>query len=386
MKKKILLITSFFESPYHKNRAPYNEQLFLELKSYFDIMIVRPIAWTDIKSSSNNLPKSEYYHSMWNNLPIIYPTYYFLPKIAIKTNGIMYYWSIKKAIEKLNFIPDILYTTWVYPDAYATMLLAEELHKKYFLRVHGSDINDLAFRSSIQNKIIKVLNNADTIISPSNALKEKMLNINIEASKIHVIYSGIDLSKFYFRDKQECESELNLASGKRRVLYIGNFKESKGVMDLLKATSYLRKDLKNLEIDFIGKGETLDSMKKFINENAMEEIVRIIGPIDHERLNPWINSADCVCLPSYSEGMPNVLIEALACKKNVVATEVGGIPELIKNKEWFLVKPGDPTQLAGVLKDVLTNNSRKAEPAIPIQSYKAISEQISGLINTSLNS
>ena len=83
MKKNILLITSFFESPFHKNRAPYNEQLFLKLKSYFDIRIIRPIAWTDIRQSALKLPKKDYYKSEWNEIDIYYPTYYFLPRIGL---------------------------------------------------------------------------------------------------------------------------------------------------------------------------------------------------------------------------------------------------------------------------------------------------------------
>ena len=381
MKKTITLISSFFESPFHKNRAPYNEQLFLQLKEYFDIEIIRPVAWTDIRSSSLKISKSAYYSSRWNDIPIWYPTFYFLPRIALSTNGIAYYHSIRKTFKRTGVIPDIFYTTWAYPDAYAAMLLARKYRRKYILRVHGSDINDLAFRAKIQQKVKKVLNNAAAIISPSVALKEKMLELGVDEQKIHVIYSGIDKRKFYFQNREACEKQLKLSKDKKRVLFIGNFKIAKGVLDLLQALRGVREEFANFEALFIGKGEDREKMRDFIAEHQLDKYVRIIGPIDHHRLNPWINSSDCVCLPSYAEGLPNVLLEALACKTNVVASNVGGIPEIIKNPEKYLVEPGDIEGLKNKLIGVLSSAIKPTQAAINIKSYSQIAAQIKEIID-----
>lgn len=385
MKKKIILISSFFESPFHSNRAPYNEQLFLSLKSNFDIRIIRPISWTDIYHSSVQIPKQDYYRSEWNGIPVFYPTYYFLPRIALSTNGRMYYYSIQKSFKTINTIPDIFYTTWAYPDAYATMLLAQKYNKKYIVRVHGSDINDLAYRNNIKSKVKRVLNNASAIISPSVALKEKMIELDISKDKIHVICSGIDKNKFYFQERILCEKQLSLKPGRKRILYIGNFKKAKGVFDLLKASKLLKDELKKFEVLFIGKGEALSLMKQYINVQELEDNIQIIGPVDHDQLNIWINSSDCVCLPSYAEGLPNVLLEALACKTNIVATDVGGIPEIIKNANNYMVEPGNIEQLKRKLQQVLINKTKQTEAAISIKTYKEISDQITGIISRILS-
>ena len=385
MKKSLTLISSFFESPYHKNRAPYNEQLFLELKHHFDIKIIRPIAWTDIRNSRVKVSKKEYYSGKWNDIPIWYPTYYFLPRIALSTNGMAYYKSIQKSVKNIGAIPDIFYTTWAYPDAYATMLLAKKFNRRYILRVHGSDINDLAFRASIAEKVNSVLQNAAAVISPSIALKKKMLKLGIAEDKIHVIYSGIDKLKFFFRDRKNCEEKLNLSKERKRILYIGNFKVAKGVFDLLEAGNRLREEFEKFEILFIGKGEVIEKMRGFISEHQLENHVRIIGTIDHHKLNPWINSSDCVCLPSYAEGLPNVLLEALACKTNVIASNVGGIPEIIKNPSEYLVDSGDIDGLKKKLYGILSGRTKPTEAAISIKTYKDISDQITGIINRILN-
>jgi len=381
MQKNLTLITSFFESPYHQNRAPYNEQLFYKLKSAFDIKIIRPIAWTDIISGSSKLEKKEYYKSQWNEIPILYPTYYFLPKYGLPYNGLMYYLSMLNAFKLSKSVPDIFYTTWAYPDAYATMILAKKVKRKYIVRVHGSDINDLAFRSVIQDKIKMVLENASAVISPSNALKEKMLQLDIPAEKIKVIYSGIDKEKFYSQDREQCEKQLSLNTGMMRILYIGNFKRAKGVMDLLKSTFLLKNDLKNFEVVFIGKGEDESDMKQYIAENKLENCTRIVGPVDHHNLNPWINSSDCVCLPSYAEGMPNVLLEAIACETKIVATNVGGIPEIYQDDKDYFVEPGDTIALRNRLYQIITGIQPVKTASIPIKSYDDIAEQITEIID-----
>lgn len=385
MKKKIILISSFFESPFHSNRAPYNEQLFLALKSNFDIRIIRPIAWTDIYHSSVQIPKQDYYRSEWNGISVFYPTYYYLPRIALSTNGRMYYYSIQKSFKTINTIPDIFYTTWAYPDAYATMLLAQKYNKKYIVRVHGSDINDLVYRNNIKTKVKQVLNNASAIISPSVALKEKMIELDIPKDKIHVIYSGIDKNKFFFQERAICETQLSLKPGKKRILYIGNFKKAKGVFDLLKATKLLKDELDNFEVLFIGTGEDHALMKQFITDHKLENYTQIMGSVDHHLLNSWINSSDCVCLPSYAEGLPNVLLEALACKTNIVATGVGGIPEIIKDASDYLVKPGAIVPLKNTLLRILNNRTNPTEAAIPIRTYTEIAQQITGIIDQLLN-
>jgi len=379
MRKKILLTTTFFESPFHQNRAPYNEQLFLQLKNIYEIKIIRPIAWTDIVRSSKKKSKKKYYISEWNGIQIMYPTYKFIPKLSLRINGTLFHQSMYYAFKSMQFVPDLFYGSWVYPDSYAVMKLAKKLNKNYIIRVHGSDINILAQLKGIQGKIIKVLNNASAIISPSQALKNKMLDLGISSDKIHVLYTGIDRSIFKPLDKEMCRKKLGLSQIDKRIVYVGNFKKNKGVLDLLFALNKLQHDF-NVEAIFIGLGEDQIKMERYISAHGLKESVRIVGPVDHRKIGLWINSSDCVCLPSYAEGLPNVLLESMACNKRIVATNVGGIPELIQKADSYLVKPGDIKGLAEKLKQALTDNDYMTLPAFKINSFEQMSEKISKLI------
>lgn len=381
--KKVLLISSFFESPYHKNRAPYNEQLFIQLTSFFEIKIIRPIAWTDIARSERKYPKRSYYRSEWNGIPIVYPTYYFVPRLGLPYNGIAYRLSIAKAIHDVHFKPDLYYTTWAYPDAWATMHYARKNNRPFIVRVHGSDINDLAFRPQVRDKVRFVLKQAAAIISPSAALKNKMVELGVPEQKIHVIYSGIDPALFHPLEKEEAARNLGLDPQKKRIVYIGSFKEKKGVLNLVKAVAQMKNNVPfDFEVLLIGWGEDESRMRQLIKEKQLRNIIRVVGPVDHDQLGSWINASDCLTLPSYAEGLPNVVLEALACERKVVATNVGGIPEVIEDAQKYLIEPGNVHQLAQQLISALGDKNYQTLPKVKIKSYRQIAENIAELIHS----
>ncbi len=375
----ITLLSSFFESPYHRNRAPYNEQLFLELATHYRIKIIRPVAWTDIarfkkqKSAKNNIGKS------WNGIPIQFPVYYFLPRIGLRVNGLLYFLSTLLPFIKQKQRPDIIYSTWAYPDAYAAMILAKLINRPYVVRVHGSDINDLAKRPVLKNKIKNVLTNAAFVISPSLDLKNKMVSLGVNEKNIHVVYSGVNNKLFRPMDRTECMRQLGLST-KKRILYIGNMKESKGVVDLVKAAQLLWTNRQDFELCLVGKGNVTSLLSKNIGSDFNGSFINTVGQINHCDLPVWINASDCVALPSHNEGVPNVLLEAMTCEKNIVATGVGGIPEIVQNPDRYLVEVADIESLAEKINTLLDTDLFVTRSSIPIMSYSEVSEIIISLL------
>jgi hypothetical protein len=178
----ITLITSIFESPFHSNRAPYNEQLFLRLNqnSNININIIRPISWVEIAKSNKKLNKAEYYQDDWNGIPILFPTYYFIPRIGHYISGYCYWLSVYKAFYSTQKIPDVFFSAWAYPDAFATMLLAKKHKKPLVVSVLGSDINILAQQPDKKRKLQQVLNYASAIFSPSRALADCVVALGVD--------------------------------------------------------------------------------------------------------------------------------------------------------------------------------------------------------------
>jgi len=375
--KNITFITSFFDSPYHADRAPYNEQLFKVLSKVYDVNIVRPVAWTDLMRTRRR--RGIDIKETWYRDRISYPIYLYPPKVFIQAYGILYFLSLIPTLLSRRKVPDLIYTTWAYPDAYGAMILAKYYRRPYIVRVHGSDINILARRSDLQNKILKVLQGSAKIISPSNDLKNKMVELGVPCDRIEVVYSGVDLDRFCPMDRQAAEAKLNLAS-KKRIIYVGNLKAAKGVFDFVGAVRILMDKGVHLEAMIIGKGEAEAALRSEIDHAGLSANVHIVGAVAHSMLPVWINAADCLCLPSYSEGVPNVLLEAMACRTNIVATNVGGIPEIVQYPEMCLVDPGNIKMLADKIEYAIRANQFVTIPSIVLEKYESLGEKITGIV------
>jgi len=377
--KDVTLITTFFDSPFHSNRAPYNEQLFLRLKDMFNVQIIRPIAWVDITSSDLNLRKKDYYNDEWNGIPIQFPTFYFVPRYGLRFRGLMFWLSVYTAFYRTKNIPDLFFSSWAFPDAYATMKLAKKHHRPMVMSVLGSDINVLPSHPEMRSKIQEVVSFASAIFSPSAALRDLVIDLGADPEKVHVVYSGIDEGLFYSRDKLECEKALGISKDRKRLIYVGNYKVAKGVMDYLYAIKKISETRRDFEALIIGKGEAESDIKKYIEEHQLDSIVNVVGEVSHGELNTWMNSSDCLCLPSYNEGLPNVVLEAVKCEIHVVATNVGGIPEAIANPGEHLVEPGDINHLAAHLNRALFDPDFDTSPGFDIPSYQQMAEKVYSL-------
>jgi glycosyltransferase involved in cell wall biosynthesis len=376
----ITLITSYFASPIHTNRAPYNEQLFLKLRKSTRVNIIRPISWVEALATKKADLKAIGDHADWNDIPACYPRYYFIPRFGHSLSGIMYYLSIYRAFHKQGRIPDVFYSSWAYPDSYAAMMLAKKHSRPLVMSVLGSDINVLSKRSDMRDKIYEVLSYAGAIFSPSQALKDLVVALGVDRSKVHVVHSGIDAERFYPMDKQSCEAQLSITENIKRVVYIGNFKVAKGTIDFLKGVAKIFSHRQDFEAVLIGRGEDDALVKATIEELNIGKVVRYVGEVDHKNLNTWINASDCLCLPSYAEGLPNVILEALKTQTNVVATNVGGIPEAIKDSENYLFEPGDISALTEKLSSALFDPDYRTEAGFPIGSYDDMADQVLQLI------
>jgi glycosyltransferase involved in cell wall biosynthesis len=96
----------------------------------------------------------------------------------------------------------------------------------------------------------------------------------------------------------------------------------------------------------VGEGDLHKELSRLISEYSLDAHVRLVGAVPHDQLNLWYSAADLFCLASRNEGWPNVVIESLACGTPVVATAVGGIPEIIRSEALGLLTESDDSQMA----------------------------------------
>jgi glycosyltransferase involved in cell wall biosynthesis len=220
------------------------------------------------------------------------------------------------------------------------------IKKPKILHLHGIDYNFLK-KHHISRFLLKHL--AHLYISISNEMTKELISIGMPQSKIAYLPNSIDTNFF----KPEKQKEENL------LLFVGRISEGKGLQVLLKALEHLTKSIhlviigpQNWNTEYFQ--ETLKMIEK-MNQKRKHR-VEYLGPMEHQELVEWYQIASLFILPSFGEGFPVTILEALACGTPVIATPVGGVPEVIKNnKTGILVPVGDHLQLAKAIQHLTEN-------------------------------
>jgi glycosyltransferase involved in cell wall biosynthesis len=191
------------------------------------------------------------------------------------------------------------------------------------------------------------LREAKTVIAVSQALKDAITALAIPGEKVVVVPNGVDATKFYRTQKELSRSMLNLPAG-RIILSVGNLTANKGIDLLIQAFSRVASDPlgQDLSLVIVGDGSMRGQLENLIHSMRLSDKVKLVGVVAHEKLNLWYNAADLFCLVSEKEGWPNVLLEALACGVPVVATPVGGIPEVICSDDFGMLTNREQEKIA----------------------------------------
>lgn len=129
--------------------------------------------------------------------------------------------------------------------------------------------------------------------------------------------------------------------------YVGRLSEEKGILNFVKSIPLLLKQKPFLNILIIGDGDLKNNVKNYLSNNSLENNVKLVGWSSNEDLPKYLNLLKLLVIPSYTEGLPNVMLEAMACGTPVLATKVGAIPDIIKDEETgFLMKNNSPECIA----------------------------------------
>ena len=190
-------------------------------------------------------------------------------------------------------------------------------------------------------KILEFVNYhfSNQIVVYSEGLIEEY-SLETYKNKIYIAHEHfLDFSKFKIKKKL---SERNNLVG-----YIGRLSEEKGVLNFVKAIPEILKKRDDLEFLIGGDGQLRDEIEKYVSENNLNDKVKLVGWILHDELPDYLNELKLVVLPSFTEGLPNVTLEAMACGTPVLATPVGSVPDVIKDEEiGFIMENNSPECIA----------------------------------------
>jgi glycosyltransferase involved in cell wall biosynthesis len=354
---KVLVITNLFPNRKQPNQGTFNRQKVSELAKICDLKVVAPLSWFPglKRRSSSGIKESE----LIDNVEVFHPRYLSIPGSFRFLYGYLFYWSLKSVVKRIyhDFPFDLIYVLWAYPDGFGTYLIGRLLDKPVFIECLGSDINVFT-RSFLRRFLIcRALKGCSRVITVSQDLKNKLVRLGVPGKKVTVVINGVDTGLFHPTEKRSSRDKLNLGLEEKIVLFCGNLVEIKGVEYLVEAFSTIAQTEPLAHLYLVGEGYLKEKLVSLAQKSFASEKIHFMGRVEHRQIAMWMNCCDVFCLPSLDEGCPNVVIEALACGKPVVASRVGGIPELIDSEDYgILVEPEDSRQLASALAVSLNKN------------------------------
>lgn len=226
---------------------------------------------------------------------------------------------------------------------------AKFFKKKVILHIHGGGFKE--YYSTKSQWITSVLNKCDVVITLSESWKLFYHDIT-SCPHIYIVENIVE-----FPTLQQVAKD-----GKIHLLFLGLIAESKGIFDLLEAIVQYRDVLNNKVYLHIGGNGKIDVLKDFIKQYNIQNIVTYEGFVSGEKKIELFNQADVYILPSYAEGLPVSILEAMSYKLPILSTLVGGIPEIVQtNINGILFQPGDKIAMINAIMTLLKNKKLRIE-------------------------
>lgn len=358
MAPRILSFTSLYPNP----RAPF-DGLFVRARlvamaKAAPVHALIPILW---RPGSSPAGENGFYSEIQDHdgLAASYHRFFNIPRYFKRSDARLMAASMRSAFREAvaSFRPDIVDAHWAYPDGVAAAQLAREAGLPYSITVRGDDLNVFLDTTSRRAQIIESLRGAACVIAVCEDLARTARSMGVEHDRAVVAPNGVDTALFHPTDRDAARKQLDLPADRPIILSVGRISPEKGYELILDAMVRMgQQDAPILAI--VGKRNVNAgyeaTLLRRIEELGLQSRVLVPGPAKQETLREWYSAADVSCLASTREGWPNVILESFACGCPVVASNVGGVPEVIENTGLGTVAERSAAAFATALSDALT--------------------------------
>jgi glycosyltransferase involved in cell wall biosynthesis len=345
---RVLLVTNVFPTPAVPHRGTFNLEMAQALASVHELAVIAPVLCTDewrARHVGRRIPASR--QADIAGIPTWCPTYYYTPKILRPRYGDMMWWSVRPLARRVlrAFKPDVVLGYWVHPDGQSAANLARIAGVPVVLMSGGSDVLLLTADEGRRRAVQDVLARADAVVTVGRHLSEALVELGVPAEKITVSYRSVNLDRFGPGDRAAARARL-APDAPHMLLWVGHMVPVKGLDLLLDAAARLHTRRQDWRLYLVGDGPLRERLVERARGLGLADRIVFAGAVPHAQLADWFRAADITVLSSLSEGIPNVLLESIACGTRFVAPRVGGIAEIAQAGVDVLVTPEDPAALA----------------------------------------
>ena len=263
---------------------------------------------------------------------------------------VKYWWyCVNVAVLVRQLRPDVVHAQALYAGLPA-LICRIGFGRPYMVVGQGSDVYSPRRLGGWLSRL--VVRNADSVVALTDHMKRAM--VRMCSREIAVIPNGVDPQEFARRDKNHCRCKLGIEFGAKVVVFVGSLVPVKGVAYLLDAMHYVVALNPEVSLLIAGDGPEEKGLRELAREYRVADNVRWCGRVRHDVVAYYLSAADVFVLPSLSEGLPNVVLEAMAVGSPVVCTDVTGIRDLVRDgANGLLAEPRSSQQLANCILRVL---------------------------------
>jgi glycosyltransferase involved in cell wall biosynthesis len=296
-----------------------------------------------------------------DGIRVHYPRYVTLPRIGMLTSP----YAIARAahatvagLRREGFDFDLIDAHYFYPDGVAAALLARRLRKPLQITARGTDVNVLPQTALPRRMIAWAASRADSIVTVSEPLKQRLVALGVEASRIHVLRNGVDCDRFRPLDRSEARKDAAVAT-RFALAAVGNLVPEKGHDLVIEALG----QVPEATLLIVGEGPEAAKLRELAARASVAERVRFLPVRPQAALAAIYSAADVLVLASSREGWPNVVLEAMACGTPVVATNVGSVSAIIDRPETgIVVEERSAAALAAAIRTILARAPDREAP------------------------
>jgi len=361
----ILVLTTLYPNNVQHRHGIFIENRVKELvKRYPDakVKVVAPVpyfpSWLPVNSYKQYSQVVE--KEIRADIEVLHPKYWVIPKVGMNiTPYFLYQTSLKaiKEVQQTGFVIDVIDSHYFYPDGVVASWVGKKLNIPVMVTARGSDINLIPENRIAKKRIIKAITNVQASAAVSQALADKMAKLAPLAKAPIVLRNGVDLD-FFTPEATKPTLPCHINDDESLLLSVGNLVELKGHHLVIEALTLVPK----AKLIIIGEGEMRTELEQLVIKLNLQGRVFFTGNIQQDELPGYYAAADVLVLASSREGMPNVLLESLACGTPVVATDVGGSAEVVTQKDIGELLPVRSVKsIAQALSSILSNRVRAEE-------------------------
>ena len=258
--------------------------------------------------------------------------------------------------------------------------IAKLFHKKVIYHIHGAEYQLFYEKASKwQKNLIKTfINNSDCIVCLSESWKD-FFNTTFAPRKIEIIPNIIEAPQEY-----TSKNSINKISNKLKFLFLGYIDERKGAWFLLEVLREHKEKLRGKVVFNVGGDGQVKKFQQLVSDYELNDIVKYIGWVSGvDKIKHFIDS-DIYILPSYNEGLPISILEAMSYSLPIISTTVGGIPEIVSSDNGLLIEPGNKKQLWAAIESFLQSENTQLEK-MGAASHAKVQQHLPGAVMSRLN-